>query len=100
MQLNELNTDGIVTWIQLAHGPCHERCPCGYIVDKSDQFYEDYQYDSTMFYICENHSIYKCIKTLLNHKIKLNFKHELWWAKENDNIEIIELLKQYIINET
>jgi len=83
MTLNELNIDGVLTWLQLAYGPCDDY-PC------RKGLYE------THMYICQRHQTYDFIKTLLDNHLPIDCQREYEWAKYFGRHQIVKLLQQYI----
>ena len=89
MKLNQLNNDGLITWIQLMYGPCHSTATCN-----------SGHYPCNGMDICINHTTCECLKTLIDNKIKIDLQYELRWATKHNQSQIAELLQQYITNDT
>jgi len=82
MKLNELNEDGLLTWIQVVYGPCKGcRCHIGTLTGSN-----------SYAMLCPNHETYDCIKTLLHHGIYLNLEYELRWAAAAGKLDVVTLL--------
>jgi len=83
MKLNQLNKDGVIAWINVAYGSCSKSCAC------------EYGNDDNSLLLCIHHTIYKCMKQLLDGGVKLDFECELIYAQDTGKTKIIKLLKKY-----
>ena len=83
MKLNQLDNEGVLTWLRLAYGLCN------------DDYYdccESNNDDHKLIIMCKNHCTYNCIKVLLDNKINVHLEYALEDAIEYDDIKLVKLL--------